>query len=189
MDTESITDFIAAHVPELILLIGGIIALMVVYSYVKDKDSAKYKVFMAIGVLFGVLMIFLSVSSYSDWDMFAAVVIAVTGFTLVIRPFREVHFAAIGALLIMVLVYIFLGGLIDTSVAFLADGWPRIIAAFLIGAVAYMIMNFAESIIKLFGKLLNWWPLLLVLALICIVESILMFSGYGSLYDFITGGQ
>lgn len=189
MDTESITDFILAHVPELILLVGGIIALLIVYSYVKDEASTKYKVFMFIGVIFGILMIFMSVSSYSEWDMFAAIVIAVTGFTLVIRPFREVHFAAIGALLIMVLVYIFLGGLIDTQIAFLAEGWPRIIAAFVVGAIAYMIMNFAESIIKLFGKLLNWWPLLAVLALICIVESILMFSGYGSLYDFISGGQ
>ncbi len=189
MDAETVTDFIYSHVPELILLVGGLIALLIVYTYIKDEMSMKYKVSMAFGVLFGILMIVLCVSSYAGWDMFPAVVIAITGFTLVIRPFREVHFAAIGALLVMVLVYVFLGGTAGTALEFVASGWPRIIAALVIGAVAYMIMNFVESIIKIFGKLLNWWPFLLVLALICIVEALLMLLGYGSLYDFVTGGQ
>jgi hypothetical protein len=144
---------------------------------------------MALGVIFGAVMIFLSVSSYADWNLFPAAVIAITGFTLIIRPFREVHFAIIGALLIMVLVYIFLGGLAGTELNFLTELWPRIIVAFVVGALAYMIMNFAEAIIKIFGKLFNWWPFLLILAIICIVESLLMFLGYGSLYDFVTGGQ
>ena len=189
MDLESITDHISGHIPEILLLVGGLIALLVVYTYVKDESSKKYKLAMVLGVLFGIAMVFLCVSSYAEWKMFPSVVIAITGFTLVIRPFRDVHFAVIGALLIMVLAYIFLGGLAGTPLDFLTDTWPRIIAAFIIGAVGYMIMNFIEAIIKLFGKLFNWWPFLLILALICIVESILMFAGYGSLYDFVTGTQ
>ncbi|MDR0309788.1 MAG: hypothetical protein LBH88_03415 [Candidatus Methanoplasma sp.] len=189
MDIESISDFFSTHVPEIVLLVGGLVALLIVYSYLKDKSTVRYKAFMALGVLFGALMIFLSVTSYADWNLFVSVVIAVTGFTLVIRPFRDVHFAIIGALLVMVLVYIFLGGLADTALGFLAEGWVRLIAAFIAGAVVYMIMNFAEAIVKLFGKLFNWWPLLLILALICIIESVLMFTGYGSLYDFVTGGK
>ncbi|MDR0508742.1 MAG: hypothetical protein LBG63_02815 [Candidatus Methanoplasma sp.] len=189
METEAVMDFFSTHIPEIILLVGGMIALLIVYAYIKDGASMKYKASMAIGVLFGVLMIILSVSSYADWEMFVAVVIAVMGFTLVIRPFRDVHFAVIGALLVMVLVYIFLGGLAGTELNFIAEGWPRVIAAFVVGAFAYMIMSFVEAIIKLFGKLFNWWPFLLILALICIVESVLMFMGYGSLYDLVTGGQ
>lgn len=189
METEAVTDFFHAHVPEIILLVGGLIALLIVYAYIKDGASAKYKAAMALGVAFGALMIVLSISSYTDWEMFVAVVIAVTGFTLVIRPFREVHFAAISALLVMVLVYIFLGGLAGTELNFIAEGWPRVIVAFAAGAFAYMILNFVEAIVKLFGKLLNWWPFLLVLALICIAESVLIFMGYGSLYDLVAGSR
>ncbi|MDR1404029.1 MAG: hypothetical protein LBJ20_00450 [Candidatus Methanoplasma sp.] len=189
MDTESITDFISAHVPEIVLLIGGMIALLIVCSYIRNASSMAYKGLMVLGAVFGSLMVVLTVSSHTEWGTFALAVIAITGFTLVIRPFREVHFAAIGALMVMVLAYIFLGGLAETELGILADGWPRIVVAFIVGAVVYMVMNFAESIIKLFGKLLNWWPFLLILALICIAESLLMFSGYGSLYDFITSGQ
>ena len=53
------------------------------------------------------------------------------------------------------------------------------------GAVVYMIFNFAEAIVKLFGKVLNWWPLLFVLGLVCIVEAALMYMGYGSILDYI----
>jgi len=188
MATEGVTDFVQTHVPEIILLIGGLIALLIVYAYVKDGASGKYKALMAVGVVFGVLMIALSVSSYAEWATFVAVIIVITGFTLVIRPFRQVHFAVIGALLIMAIVYLFLGGLAGTFLDILASGWPRIIVAFVVGAIAYMIMHFVEALIKLFGKLFNWWPFLLVLALVCIVESILMFLGYGSLYDLVAGG-
>ncbi|MCL2032862.1 MAG: hypothetical protein FWG96_06310 [Methanomassiliicoccaceae archaeon] len=189
MDAESITDFISAHAPEIMLMVGGLIALLIVFSYVKDKHSKKYKVFMGLGLIFGVIMIAMVISSYAEWNLFAAVLIAVAGFTLVIRPFREVHFAVIGALLVMVLVYVLLGSLMGTGLEFLAEGWPRVIVAFVAGAIVYMILHFAEAIVKLFGKLFNWWPLLLVLALVCIIESILMFTGYGSLYDFVTGGN
>jgi len=189
MAMGSVTDFAHSHVSEITLLIGGLIALLIVYMYVRDGASAKYKAFMALGVICGVVMIFLSLTSYTNWKIFDAVLIAVLGFTLAIRPFRDVHFAIIGALLVMVLVYIFLGGLSGTALDILAGGWPRIIAAFVIGAVVYMILSFAEAIVKLFGKLFNWWPFLLVLALICIVEAILLFSGYGSIYNLLTGGQ
>jgi len=189
MEIQQVSESISAHIPELILLLGGLIALAIVYTYRKNDLSVKYKAAMAVGVLFGAVMIFLCVSSYTTWNMFTAVVIAVMGFTLVIRPFREVHFAVIGALLVMVLAYIFIGALAGTMLDFMAQTWPRIIVAFVLGAVAYMILGFAESIIKLFGKLFNWWPFLLVLALICIVESVLMLCGHGSLYDMFAGGQ
>ena len=190
MAADSITDSISSHIPELILLAGGIIALLIVYTYLKNDSSMKYKGLMAVGVLFGVLMIILCVTSYADWKMFPSVIIVITGFTLAIRPFREVHFAMIGALLVMVLAYIFLGGLAGTAgLEILASGWPRIIAAFVAGALVYGILHFAEALVKMFGKLFNWWPLLLILALVCIIEAILIFTGYGSLYDFVTGGK
>ena len=190
MDTASVTDFFKEYyVPEVILLIGGLIALLIVYTYIKDNSSKKYKLFIVLGVIFGALMILLSISSFTEWKLFPAVLIVITGFTLVIRPFRDVHFAVIGALLVMVLAYIFIGSLTGTALEFLTEQWPRIIVAFVLGAITYMILHFAEAIVKLFGKLFNWWPFLLLLALVCIVEAALMFLGYGSLYDFVTGGK
>ena len=185
METDSIMEFLKGIGPELILLIGGLIALLVVFTYVKDKESFKYKFFVAMGLIFGVLMIFLAVTEYAGWPMFATVVILVAAFALVIRPFRDVPFAVIFALFAMAIIYVALAQLAGTPIELLSEGWPRIIVAFIAGAIIFGILHFVESIVKLFGKLLNWWPLLMILGLVCIIEAILMLMGHGSLYDFI----
>ncbi len=191
MESTEIASWIEGHLPETMLFIGGILAILIVICYVKDKDSLTYKFAMFLGLIFGVIMLYESMTMYGEWRMVTSVFVAVAGFALVIRPFREVHFAVIFALMVMVLVYIAFAGfdgymLFDSvDMTFLSEGWPRIIAAFLCGAVVYMVLNFAESIVKLFGKILNWWPLLLVLGLVCVVEAGFMYMGYGSIMDYI----
>ena len=191
METTEIASWIEMHLPETMLFVGGILAILIVICYVRDKDSLKYKLTMFLGLIFGVIMLYEAMTMYGEWRMVTSVIVAIAGFALVIRPFREVHFAVIFALMVMVLVYIAFGGfegymLFDSiDMTFLSDGWPRIIAAFLCGAVVYMVLNFAEAIVKLFGKVLNWWPLLLVLGIICVVEAGFMYMGYGSIMDYI----
>lgn len=191
METTEIASWIEMHLPETMLFVGGILAILIVICYVRDKDSLKYKFTMFLGLIFGVIMLYEAMTMYGEWRMVTSVIVAIAGFALVIRPFREVHFAVIFALMVMVLVYIVFGGfegymLFDSiDMTFLSDGWPRIIAAFLCGAVVYMVLNFAEAIVKLFGKVLNWWPLLLVLGIICVVEAGFMYMGYGSIMDYI----
>lgn len=191
METTEIASWIEMHLPETMLFVGGILAILIVICYVRDKDSLKYKFTMFLGLIFGVIMLYEAMTMYGEWRMVTSVIVAIAGFALVIRPFREVHFAVIFALMVMVLVYIAFGGfegymLFDSiDMTFLSDGWPRIIAAFLCGAVVYMVLNFAEAIVKLFGKALNWWPLLLVLGIICVVEAGFMYMGYGSIMDYI----
>lgn len=191
METTEIASWIEMHLPETMLFVGGILAILIVICYVRDKDSLKYKFAMFLGLIFGVIMLYEAMTMYGEWRMVTSVIVAIAGFALVIRPFREVHFAVIFALMVMVLVYIAFGGfegymLFDSiDMTFLSDGWPRIIAAFLCGAVVYMVLNFAEAIVKLFGKILNWWPLLFVLGIICVVEAGFMYMGYGSIMDYI----
>ena len=191
METTEIASWIEMHLPETMLFVGGILAILIVICYVGDKDSLKYKFTMFLGLIFGVIMLYEAMTMYGEWRMVTSVIVAIAGFALVIRPFREVHFAVIFALMVMVLVYIAFGGfegymLFDSiDMTFLSDGWPRIIAAFLCGAVVYMVLNFAEAIVKLFGKILNWWPLLFVLGIICVVEAGFMYMGYGSIMDYI----
>ena len=191
METTEIASWIEMHLPETMLFVGGILAILIVICYIRDKDSLKYKFTMFLGLIFGVIMLYEAMTMYGEWRMVTSVIVAIAGFALVIRPFREVHFAVIFALMVMVLVYIVFGGfegymLFDSiDMTFLSDGWPRIIAAFLCGAVVYMVLNFAEAIVKLFGKILNWWPLLFVLGIICVVEAGFMYMGYGSIMDYI----
>lgn len=188
MEVSDITGWLSSNLPQVILIVGGLLAIAVAVSYAKDKDSGKYKALMVLGFIFGIFMALEAATNFGHWNTVTSVIIAVAAFTLIIRPFREVHFAVILGLFVMVVVYIWLGGLTEVSgidISFLADNPVRIIAAFIIGGLCYAIFNFGEAIVKLFGKILNWWPLLFLLGCVCVVEGAMMFLGYGSIVDYI----
>ncbi len=192
MDETQIVEWLQDNVPQVILLLGGILALCIAVAYAKDKDGGKYKALMAVGFLFGLAMLFEALTMYTTWRTVTAILVALTAYTLIIRPFRNVNFSIVAALIVAAFVYIWLGsfegyslfGAVDLT--FLSQGWPRIIVTFLAGAVIYGICSFAETIVKFFGKLLNCWPILFILGLVCIAEAILMFMGYGSIVDYIS---
>ena len=184
IDWDSIANAIGEyHIQEIALAIVGIVALLIVISYLKDKDSAQYKLLVLLGVLVGVLMVLICVLSPVKTAKGTTIIIAIGCFALIIRPFRDVHFAVIIALMVMAVVYILLGGITEEPFNVLATGWPRIIAAFVAGSIAYMMLNFAQAIVLGCAKVLNAWPILIVLAIICIVEAVCVYMGYDSLYD------
>ncbi|MDR3283206.1 MAG: hypothetical protein LBS92_06355 [Candidatus Methanoplasma sp.] len=170
---------------ELMLAVGGILSVLVVAQYLKNRALLRYKALLLLGFVSGIAMIASCLLSYFDWGTPTAVLVAVSGFALAFRPFRDVHFAALIAILVMIVVYVLLGGLSGGLLDFLSAGWPRAIAAFIAGAIVYGLLNFAESIVKIFGKLLNCWPLLLLLGVVCILEAASMFLGYGTIFDAI----
>jgi hypothetical protein len=188
MEADAIIASLKEHSPEIVLVIGGLIAIFIVYLYLKDDGSAKYKFTVFLGLVAGVAMIYIAAVNWSGLALATAIIVAVGGFALIIRPFREVHFSVILALFVMVVVYILLGELDGTmiysiDISFLASGYVRIAIALIAGAIVYMITNFIEEIIRLFGKILNWWPFLLMIGLLCMAEGIIVFLGYGSVYE------
>ena len=192
MDETQIIDWLQAYLPQIILLLGGLLAVCIALAYAKDKDGGKYKALMAVGFLFGVAMLFEALTMYTTWRTVTAILIALTAYTLIIRPFRNVNFSVIAAMIVVAFVYIWLAsfdgyslfGAVDLT--FLSQGWVRIIVSFIAGAIMYGICSFAEAIVKFFGKLLNCWPILFILGLVCIAEAVLMFMGYGSLVDYLS---
>ena len=188
MELEEITDALTSnHIPELTLLIGGLLAVMIAIYYLKRKDSAYYKLLMFIGLLFGIYMAVIAFNTYgiTHWHLSTCIIMLVASFTLIIRPFKEVHFAVLIALLTMCVVYLLLGGLEGTMLDILASGWPRIGVAVFCGIMVYSLLHMIESIVKVMGKILNAWPVLFVLGLVCIAEAIMVLMDYGSVYDFI----
>ena len=185
-DWQSLSDTLNAnHVPEIVLILVGVIALLIVFTYLRDKDSSTYKLMTLLGVIFGIIMVILCVTSPMKSAMGTTLVVAIGCFALIIRPFRDVHFAVIIALLAMVAVYILLGGITMEPFDVLNSGWPRIIVAFVAGSVVYMMLNFLQALVLGTAKVLNAWPVLALVGVICILESICLFTGHDSVYDTI----
>ena len=183
-DWQSLADTLNSnHVPEIVLLLVGIIALFIVYMYLKDNDSPGYKLSVLIGVIVGAIMVLLCVTSKASTG--TTIIIAIGCFALIIRPFRDVHFAVILAVLAMIVAYILLGDVTAEPFNVLATGWPRIIAAFVVGSIVYMMLNFLQAVVLGAAKILNAWPILIIVGVICIAEAICVYCGYDSVYDTI----
>ena len=186
MDTDGIVETLTSnHVPEIMLAVGGILAVLIVFLYVKDKESAKYKFAVLMGLIAGALLAIVAFSMFSAWGIATSILVIVAAFTLIIRPFREVQFSAILALMVMIIAYVLLAELAGTQLEILSEGWYRVAVAFACAALVYMMLHMAESIVKMLGKIMNAWPLLLVLGIICIIEAIIVFAGQGSLFDHV----
>lgn len=172
------------HVPEIFLAFVGILAIVIAYLYVKDRENIDYKIVVMIGVIAGIIMAILCATSTLKADKWTLLIVVVASFALIIRPFRDVKIALILALLAMVLVYVGLGSLTG-NLEMLSTGWPRIIAAFVVGGIVYMLLGFLQDLMQLFGKLLNAWPVLVILGVICIIEAVCVFTGHGSIIGII----
>ncbi len=187
---QYLPDWVVTYLSPIVLLLGGVMALVIVAMYLKDKESSGYKICVLLGALLGVAIVVLAVVEGFKAQTYTLVLIALAAFALIIRPVREVHIAVIIGLLVMAIVYLLLANLngyviagIDLTV--LSQGWPRIIVSFVAGAIVYGLLNFAEAIVKLLGTILNFWPVLLILGLLCIGEACCIYLGYGSIFDYI----
>jgi hypothetical protein len=142
---------------------------------------------MIIGLLYGVFMAVTAYNTYgmTGWSISTCVIMVIAAFTLIIRPFKEVHFAVLIALMVMGVVYVLLGGLAGTRLDILSEGWWRIGVAVFCGVIVFSLLHMLESVVKIFGKILNAWPILLILGIVCIIEGIMVLMGYGSVYDFV----
>ncbi len=178
----------AYYVPELVLAVMGVLALLIVRQYLKDKESQTYNLLVLVGVILGSVMVMLTVTYREGWETYTLIIVAVASFALIIRPFRDVHFAALFSLMAAVVAYIYVGSLTG-DFEILATGYPRIIVAFVAGSIVFMFLNFLEQLVQLFGKFFNAWPILLILGLICIAEAFAVLLGYGSVIGLFTGSS
>ena len=182
---QTVVDFLNQNnIPEAVLALVGVIAIAIVFAYRANDEGFLYRLLVLIGVVAGAFMVYTAVAIDTGWFMGTLIIVTIASFALIIRPFRDVNFALIFSLLVMALVYIALGG-ITGDLSVLATGWPRIIIAFAVGAILYMLTGFIQDIIGLFAKLLNAWPLLFVIGVWCIAEAVMLIMGYGSVIDYI----
>ena len=185
-DWQSLSDTLNSnHVPEIMLALVGIVALLIVFFYLKDKDSGRYKLMVLLGVIVGALMVVMCVTSPMKTALGTTIIVAIGCFALIIRPFRDVHFAVILAVLVMVVVYLLLGSVTQEPFNVVASNPWRIIVAFIAGSIVYMMLNFLQAIVLGSAKILNAWPVLIVVGVICIAEAVCVYMGYDSVYDTI----
>ncbi len=185
LDWGAISDtFMANRGPEILLALIGVLAIAVAILRVKDgEDGNRYRIVMLVGLLASVLMVYVLVVLGPEWSLPSLTIVAVACFALIIRPFRKIHFAVILSIMVVCLVYIYLGsvtGILEP----ISEDWPRIIVAFVAGGLFYAVASFAEAIIDLAGAILNFVPILFVLGIICVAEAACLIYTGDTIYQF-----
>ena len=179
------------NVPEILLLLMGVVALAIVFTYMNDKESTLYKILMIAGMAMGAFMVYVAMAIETGWDKGTLIVLTVAAFTLIVRPIRNVNVAAVIGLIVAVWVYLILPDLVNPLeppfdfLHPLAAGIPRLIVAIVAGAMVFTILQFIQALVSLFGKILNAWPFLIIIGIWCIVEAVFLLMGYSSTYDYI----
>lgn len=180
------------HTAEICLAIMGAITLAMLYAYREDREAMPYKTMVSLGVLYALFMAQVISTVETGWSKGTMIVCTAMCFALIIRPLRNIRIDVITGLIAMVWAYTVLGTLAGTVVGptridleFLSYGVPRIVMSVAIGATVYMVMGFASGVVQLFGKILNTWPILVLMSDWCIIESMLLIAGYESLYEII----
>ena len=179
------------NVPEILLIVMGIVALAIVFGYKDDKDSTLYKVLVLIGVITGAFMVYVAMAVETGWSKGTLIVLTVAAFTLIVRPIKDVNIAAVIGLIVAVWTYLMLPDLVaDIQEPFefikaIGDGIPRLIVSIVAGAIVFTILQCIQALVMLCGKIFNAWPFLLIIGIWCIVEAIFLLMGYNSTYDYI----
>ncbi|MDD3399019.1 MAG: hypothetical protein PHW93_05425 [Candidatus Methanomethylophilaceae archaeon] len=182
-----LSDLASSPIPEVLMIAGGAVALYVAVSFLKDKDSQKYKLAALVGMLVGIVMLLggFMAFQYSTTPLFSVSVMLLTGFAMFFRPIQKIPVAAVFGLIVGVFVYLYLGGITDPNLQFLADGMGRLIVAIVAAALVFMVLNFIEQLLDFASTVLNAWPVLLVLGFVCLVDGAVLLATNDSLMALI----
>ena len=70
------------NVPEILLIVMGVVALAIVFGYKDDKDSTLYKVLVLVGVITGAFMVYVAMAVETGWSKGTLIVLTVAAWNL-----------------------------------------------------------------------------------------------------------
>ncbi len=188
--------FFGQHISTM-LLIGGLFAgFYFIYWFFRGKPEEEEETpfiltFMTyLGVLVGIILIGGSINAISirgqaayQYHLFTCVLALIVGIALVLRPIKDVPWAAIiGVIVGAIIVFV-----CATYLEFITEGfatifgidpyWILIVLFIVILVMTYMAFKMIEDLGKLLGKILSSRPTSFLIMVLCVVEAILAYFG------------
>ncbi|MCW4053259.1 MAG: hypothetical protein NWE78_08660 [Candidatus Bathyarchaeota archaeon] len=179
-----------------ILIVGGITAASWLIStilkaapVVGGSVEAFVKILSAFGFFVGILMIVTAVGILlgQAWDSGTVYLLIVTGLALVLKPLKDVPWAALMGVVIGALCagIVFILYPLPETVLGVSSTWVYL-AIFLVPALlAYLLFKFIEDLVKLVGLILSSKPVATILGVICILQGVLMLLNMSVFTSFI----
>lgn len=173
-----LSELVASPVPEIILTLGGLLALMIGLVGESDKTHID-ELLILIAVFVGIVMIVFSVLIYlySDFPMSTVYVSAFLGLSLFSRMLKRIRWATVVSIAAASLIGYGLYQLGQVySLSFLTADTALVIAL-VVFLVLYLVLKALETTIRLTAALLSFRPVLLAVGILAIAEAVLLFTG------------
>ena len=163
----------------LLLAVVGLVCITIAKNYRDNPRSATYKLSMIVGVFTATVLGAHVALQYlmGSWSNTMVMITAVIVFGLLFRPLMNRNIAFVIAALVLIGVYMSIAVLVPDLYALLTvDG--LLLLSFMVATLIYVLLHFAEAGMEFVARVLNAWPILIVLGLLCIVEGIAIAAGY-----------
>jgi len=168
---------LADYVPY-ILILGGIVAASWLFERTVKPLSWIVKIASFFGFIIGIVLIVTAAVVWSTerWDPYTQYLLIATGLALILKPIKDIPWAALIALLIGGLCagYVYLFFPLPETVLGISSTWIYVAIFFVPTLLVYMLFKFIEDLLRLVGVILASRPVSIILGLICIVQGFLL---------------
>jgi hypothetical protein len=171
-------DLTAAPMPALLLLLGGLIALVI--AIVGRNPRTKIdNIAVALGFVVGAVMVIEAILLLTSGSGAAGSTVLITGllgFGLFMRVFRKVKIALIIALIAALFTGIFLYLLEQSIHTGYLTPLVIVIISIIVLAIVYGLLSIITLFANIAGAVMSWRPVLFILGILALIESALLFS-------------
>ncbi len=168
---------LADYVPY-ILILGGIVAASWLFERTIKPLSWIIKIASFFGFIIGILLLITAAAvwSTSALDVYTKYLLIATGLALILKPIKDIPWAALIALLIGGLCagYVYLFFPLPETVFGISSTWIYLAIFFVPALLVYLLFKFIEDLLRLVGAILASRPVSIILGLICIVQGFLL---------------
>lgn len=171
-----------------ILILGGVVAASWLLTRTVKPLSWIVKIAPFFGFIVGVLLMVTAAVVWSSPDVYTRYLLVATGLALVLKPIKDIPWAALIALLVggVCAGYVYLYLDLPEIVFGISSTWIYLIIFFVPALLVYMLFKFIEDVLRLAGTILASKPVATILGLACIVQGILLLLDK-SLFTIILG--
>lgn len=173
MDLTNLT-ILADYMPY-ILILGGIIAASWLFERTIKPLSWIIKIASFFGFIIGILLMITAAVVWPTPDVYTQYLLIATGLALILKPIKDIPWAALIASLIGGLCagYVYLYIPLETVFG-ISSTWVYLIIFFVPALLVYLLFKFIEDLLRLVGAILASRPVSIILGLICIVQGFLL---------------
>jgi len=168
-----------------ILILGGLVEaswllqkLVGLKSSEEESEGGSEKAISVLGFFVGVLLLATGgiVWWKQAWDLGTRFLLLVAGLAMVLKPLKDVPWAALVALVVGGLcagaVYLFLP--LPDAVLGVSSAWIYLVIFLVPALFAYLLFKFVEDMLKLIAMILAFKPVATVIGLTCVIQGILL---------------